>query len=349
MELWADSARATCDARRRTKPGPRDTRPHAPYGTGRPRSPVGRPHDRPAAWAGDARNRRPRHVPGAVAGPVRHEPTPAAGRSRGRCAGGSTAGRGPFTVVDGRPPEPPDHTTGRDDAAWGRGAPRARAWGASFTRFPRGTRCPRRLRRHAAGRPREAGGLPHGPARVAGTGHRPGDSRHDAGRPAVRRVPLPRPPVAVPPGRAGAGPGWGTTARPPTAGGRSGGSGRRGARNPCGPPPCRNRTAVERTVGHRVSSGGGGGGGGGGRAALPSWVRRTRRVRAWVWAKLLEHFHIGRSGRARGTGFQPVGVYARRPEYGPTGYKPVPRVGRYVSPETALNNAARIRIRSCAA
>ncbi len=249
-------------------------------------------HDRPVSWACRPKNWAPRARPRELPDQVDDEPPHAAGGLRGVPAAGGPAderrpqarageGRGRQAAGAAQP-----HHRPRRDLVAGR-KPHER--GVQAARGVVGEPHARRVRRHHAQRLREADGGPHDPAAVglrpgrlsgcglAGCGYLLGDAHYDASwlfdychhhghqlvcpraKPGTglghhyvsehrrRAIEMLEPPASV---------------------------------NPFGPRLYDRRTDIERDFSALACSGGG-------LAALPPWVRRIWRVRAWVTAKLL--------------------------------------------------------------
>ena len=237
------------------------------------------PHDRPVGWACRAKNWPPRARPGKLPGQstmsrrTRRPDFEAFQRRVGVRMNGRPQ-PGLLKAVDGKPLELPNHTTDRD-ATWSRGVGRT-AVGYKLHAVWSGNPMPDAFavttlnvceKRMAARMVR----------RLAGTGYLPGDAHYDASwlfdycHHHGHRLVCPR-------------------ARPGTGLGHHYVSPHRrravdlleppAAVNPFGPGLYARRTDIERDFSGLACTAGG-------LAALPPWVRRIWRVRAWVTAKLL--------------------------------------------------------------
>ena len=257
-------------------------------------------HDRPISWACEAGNWTPHTRPAVLPDQstmsrrARRDDFEAFQRRVGERLNGK-AGPGLVTVVDGKPLELPNHS--RDpDAAWGRGVSRTSLGYKLHAIFSAGNPmpdafavtpldvCEKRMAARMIKRVGGGGGGGGGGGYALGDAHYDASWLHDLYAYHGRRLVCPR-------------------AKPGTGlGHRYVSEHRRRAIDMLEPPAGVNafgpglyklRTAVERRFSGLACFGGG-------LAALPPWVRRIWRVRAWVMAKLLINAARIRINRRKG-------------------------------------------------
>jgi hypothetical protein len=276
LEFWAELSQAICDVRRQIRRRSHDRHPTSLIIRVHLWAAL---HDRPTAWACDARNWppavRPARLPdqSTMSRRLRREDIEPFLAAMHRRLNGRPQ-QSLIKIVDGKPLELPNHTAD-PDAAWGRGVSRqsigyklhliysVNPMPDAFVITPLDV-CEKRMAFRMI-------------KRVSGGGYLLGDSHYNASwlfdgcRQHRHQLVCPR----VKPGT-GLGHHYQAPDRlraidllePP------------GGLNEYGPSLYARRPAIERQLGNLVCFGGG-------LAALPSWVRRIWRVRQWVWAKLL--------------------------------------------------------------